>query len=150
MQTDASNLEVGGCLLQDDILIAYISAALTVTQQRYAPIEKELSAVAHCLEFFKYYTYGRPITVQTDHKPLIGLMDKPCDELSPRLQSLKLKTLSYDLTLVYKPGKLMEYADTLSRAPLDTRKICVSASMTVEPIRERLLSLLDDMRLQQL
>lgn len=44
----------------------------------------------------------------------------------------------------------MEYADTLSRAPLDSRKTCITASVTIEPIRERILSLLDNMRLQQL
>lgn len=74
---------VGGCLLQNEVPIAYTSTALTATQQRYAPIEKEFLTVAHSLEYFKYYTSGHPVIIQTDHKPLIGLMDKSCDKISP-------------------------------------------------------------------
>lgn len=122
----------------------------TVTQQKYAPIEKEFLAVAHCLQFFKYYTYESPVIIQTDHKPLIGLVDKPCDELSPRLQSLRIRTRSYNLTFMYKPGKLIEYAAMLSRAPLPEEKTCINATVTTESVKERVLTLLDDMRLKQL
>ncbi|GFR24083.1 retrovirus-related Pol polyprotein from transposon 17.6 [Trichonephila clavata] len=54
-------------------LPAYGSVSLTQTQQCYAQIEKELMAVIYGLEHFNYYTYGRIVTVQTDHKPILGL-----------------------------------------------------------------------------
>ncbi|GFQ73291.1 hypothetical protein TNCT_54961 [Trichonephila clavata] len=43
-------------------------------------------AVIYRLEHFYYYTYGRIVTVQTNHKPILGLSKKPYDIISPHLQ----------------------------------------------------------------
>jgi hypothetical protein len=68
LQCDASEKGLGAALIQDGAPIAYASHALTET--RYAQIEKELLAVIFGLEKFNVYTYGRPVHVQSDHKPL--------------------------------------------------------------------------------
>ncbi|GFQ87518.1 uncharacterized protein K02A2.6 [Trichonephila clavata] len=73
VSVDASKNGMGAVLLQESQPVAYGSVSLTQTQQRYAQIEKELMAVIYGLEHFNYYTYGRIVTVQTDHKPILGL-----------------------------------------------------------------------------
>lgn len=117
---DACSYGVGGVLLQEGHPVAYASAALTPTQQKYAQIEKELLAIVFACEHFHYYTYGRIVTVQTDHKPLIGLQQKDFEKITPRLQRLLLRLQRYDVRLTYVPGKELTVADALSRAPANT------------------------------
>ncbi|GFS92979.1 integrase catalytic domain-containing protein [Trichonephila clavipes] len=71
VSVSASRNGLGAVLLQGQP-VAYGSVSLTQTQQRYAQIEKELTAVIYGMEHFNYYTYGRIVTVQTDHKPILG------------------------------------------------------------------------------
>ena len=55
--------------------------------------------------------------MESDHKPLIGLLDKPIAACSPRIQRMRLQLQQFDFVLTYKPGKELFIADTLSRAP---------------------------------
>ncbi|GBM44476.1 Retrovirus-related Pol polyprotein from transposon 17.6 [Araneus ventricosus] len=119
LSVDASTYGLGAVLLQNSQPVAYGSVSLTNTQQRYAQIEKELLAVIFGLEHFNYYTYGRNVTVETDHKPLLGLSKKPYDSISPRLQRMLLRLNKYNVNLIYVPGKQLVIADTLSRAQLN-------------------------------
>ncbi|GFY74919.1 uncharacterized protein K02A2.6 [Trichonephila inaurata madagascariensis] len=77
-------------------------------------------AVIYGLEHFNYYTYGRIVTVQTDHKPILGLSKKPYDTISPRLQRMLLRLNKYNIQLEYVPGKNLVIADALSRAQTTT------------------------------
>ena len=70
------------------------------------------------LEKFHQYTYGRKVTVQTDHKPLEAIVKKPLHMAPKRLQRLLLRLLVYDVILTYRCGRQMQLADTLSRAYL--------------------------------
>ncbi|XP_064468578.1 uncharacterized protein LOC135380477 [Ornithodoros turicata] len=117
LSTDASSYGIGTVLMQDGRPVAYASAALNETQQSYAQIEKELLAVVFACTHFHYYIFGRSVEVHTDHKPLIGLKEKPYDKVSSRLQRLLLRLNDYNVTLTYVPGKYLTIADALSRAP---------------------------------
>ena len=62
------------------------------------------------------------ITIETDHKPLLGLLGETRAILSTsssRVQRWALTLAGYDYSLVYHPGKEMYCADTLrvSRFP---------------------------------
>ena len=70
VQCDASDKAIGAALLQHGQPVAFASRALTDTETRYAPIEREMQAVVFALEKFNQYVYGRPVTVISDHKPL--------------------------------------------------------------------------------
>ncbi len=59
--------------------------------------------------------------VHSDHKPLEAIQKKDLNKVSPRLQLMLLKLLYYRLTTVYKPGREMYIADTLSRAYIDDK-----------------------------
>ena len=55
---------------------------------------------------------------ETDHNPLVPIFKKNLNDCPQRLQRMMLKLQKYDLTIVYKPGKELLVADTLSRAYL--------------------------------
>jgi hypothetical protein len=67
---DVSRAGLGAVLLQEGKPIVYTSRSLTDAETRYANIERELLAMVFGLERFNQYTYGRDITVESDHKPL--------------------------------------------------------------------------------
>ena len=116
LQCDASDKGLGAVLMQDDHPIAYASRALTDPETRYAQIEKELLAVVYGLETFHTYTYGRQVTVESDHKPLEVIVKKPLHLAPKRLQRMLLRVQAYSINLVYRKGSTMYLADALSRA----------------------------------
>ena len=63
--------------MQNGQPIAFASCALTEPETRYAQIEKEMLAVVFALQIFDQYVYGRPVTIQSDHKLLAAISNKP-------------------------------------------------------------------------
>ena len=118
LENDASDYGIGSVLKQEGRPIAFASRTLTDTERNYAQIEKEMLAVTYGLEKFHHYTFGRKVTVVTDHKPLVAIKHKPLYKAPRRLQSMFLKTQAYDYDLVYTPGTAIPVADALSRSPL--------------------------------
>ena len=116
IQCDASEKGIGAALLQEGQSLAYISRALTDTETRYAQIEKELLAIVYACERFHQYTFGRQITILTDHRPFEAIMKKELGKCPKRLQNMLTRLQAYDATVLYDPGKKMFLADTLSRA----------------------------------
>lgn len=118
ISVDASQTGLGAVLFQDGHPVAYASKTLTGTEQRYANIEKELYAVVFGCERFHMYSYGKPFVVESDHKPLEAIFQKPLYSCPPRLQRMMLRLQRYSVSLRYIPGKYMTVSDALSRAPL--------------------------------
>lgn len=115
LSVDASGSTLAAVLLQEGRPIEYAAKSLTETQHRYSIIEKELLAVLFGCRRFHYYLYGRKFEVESDHKPLVGLVNKPIQSVSKRFQNMLLELQSYDFELKYTPGHLLFLADTLTR-----------------------------------
>ena len=96
------------------------SRHLTKAEQGYAPVEGEALAVTWCLYKARLFLLGCPnLVLVTDHRPLVGLLSgkAPTDISNPRLFRLKERTLPYQFTIRYLPGKRNCAADFLSRYP---------------------------------
>lgn len=120
ISADASSYGLGACLIQTskgkNEVVAYASRLLSDTEQRYAQIEREALALAWAADKFSEYVTGIPILFQTDHRPLIQVLQtKPIDELTPRLQRFRIRLMRYDYKIYYSPGKDLVVADALSR-----------------------------------
>ena len=94
--------------------IAYGSKTLTSAETRYTNREHKLLGVVGGLEKFNYFTFGRPVTVLTDHKPLIAISKKSLVSAPPRLQHVLLRLANYNVELQWIPGKEMIFSDHLS------------------------------------
>ena len=116
LQVDASQKGLGAALIQDQGPVAYASKAMNETQQRYAQIEKELLAIVFGCKRFHQYIYGKHVIIETDHKPLESIYNKPLSQAPSRLQRMLLQLQEYDIELRYKKGSEMYLADALSRA----------------------------------
>ncbi|KAI2646810.1 Transposon Tf2-9 polyprotein [Labeo rohita] len=115
VSTDACKNGLGAVLLQDDDEIwkpvAYASRSMTDSECRYAQIEKECLGLVFGLEKFHNYVYGLPtFTAETDNRPLIAIIMKNLNEMTPRIQRLMMKLQRYNFNLVYTPGKYLVLA----------------------------------------
>jgi hypothetical protein len=66
--TEASSMQLGAVITQDNRPIAIFSRKLSKTQQKYSVTEIELLAIVETLKEFKGMLWGQEIKVYTDHK----------------------------------------------------------------------------------
>ena len=118
IQCDASQSGLGAALLQNGKPIECASRSLTDTETLYAQIEKEMLAIVFSLERFNQYTFGRHVHIESDHKPLEMILQKPLARAPQHLQLMMMRLQKYDFTVHYERGENMHLADMLSRAYL--------------------------------
>jgi len=89
LQCDASQSGLGAALLQGGQPVAYTSRVLTLTETRYAQIDKELFDIVFACDYFEAYIYGREsVHTETDHQPLVSIVEKPLNKAPSRLQRM--------------------------------------------------------------
>lgn len=121
IHTDASPVGLGAILIQrgnnnEEHIIAYASRSLTDVEQRYSQTEREALAVVWSCEHFHIYIHGKPVTIHTDHKPLVSLYNNPKCKPPARIERWALRLQPYETTIIYRPGH-DNPADYLSRHP---------------------------------
>ena len=136
IQCNACKKGLGAVLLQESKPVMYMSRALTETEQRYSNIERELLAIVFTPERLNHYTFGRTITVQSDHQPLQSIWKKSVVSASPRLQRLLLRLAHYELNIEFLRGKENVIVDALSRVcPLQsTNSKTIDSNIDVIPV----------------
>ena len=115
LATDASKHGFGSVLMHDNRPVAYASRSTNTADKNYATIEKEMCAILFACHKFHNYIFGKQTSVITDHKPLVGVFQKPLHKLNPRLQRMRMHLLQYDLRVEWQPGCTMYVPDALSR-----------------------------------
>ena len=83
-------------------IVTYASRSLTETEQRYSQTEREALGIVWACEHLHLYIYGKPITVYTDHKPLVSIFGNPSSKPPPRIERCALRLQPYQLTVRYR------------------------------------------------
>ena len=122
--------------------MAYASHALTDNESRYAQVEKELLAATFTCKKFHDFIYGREAIIETDHKPITGILNKPLHTAPAHLQCMLLQLQRYNLKFIYKRGTELHVADALSRACIteepgaeDDDQLDVLSFSSISPLR---------------
>jgi hypothetical protein len=71
--TDASNYQLGACIMQDDRPVASYRRKLNSAQCNYATIEKELLCVVATLKEFKSMSLGVELHIYIDHNNILNV-----------------------------------------------------------------------------
>ena len=70
-------------------------------------------------ERFQDYLIGTQFRVETDHKPLVPLLSsKALNAVPVSVQQFRLRLMRFRYSISHAPGRELNTADTLSRAPV--------------------------------
>jgi hypothetical protein len=96
--TDASDYQMGSCIMQKGQPVAYFSKKLNSAQLNYLTIDKELLSIVMMLKEFRSMLLCATITIHTDHRNIlsIGDLSQQClhwisyvDEYGPTLKYIE-------------------------------------------------------------
>nr|XP_039266339.1 uncharacterized protein K02A2.6-like [Styela clava] len=128
VSADASPYGIGAVLSvitqEGERPVAFASRSLSKPERNYSQLDREGLALVFAVTKFHSFLYGRPFVLETDHKPLLGLLgkNKPLpDAAPPRMIRWKVLLDGYQYELVYVPGKNQANSDALSRLPLPVK-----------------------------
>ena len=122
LSVDTSSFGLGAVLRQQQDNgtlrpIAYISRAMTATEQRYGQIEKDALALTWACERLADYLVGLQFHNGTDHKLLVPLLGtNHLEDLPIRVHCFRMRLMRFLFKISYVPGKHLITADALSRA----------------------------------
>ncbi|KAG5325079.1 TF28 protein, partial [Pseudoatta argentina] len=125
---DASDFAIGAVLEQrlDDSWkpFAFFSRKLSSAQQNYSVYDRELTAIAEAVKYFRYFLEGRNFKIVTDHKPLIYAFMQRSKKASPRQQ----RQLSF----------ILQFTIPNSMGPMHTILYCEMTGEVIAPIYRHL------------
>ena len=129
IKCDASRAGLGAALEQRSPsgwhTVAFASRLLNSNEERYSINELELLGVVWSVEYFKYYLFGKSLTIITDHRALLSIMKEHRSNKSynSRLTRWIDRLLPFDFNIEHIPGAKMGLVDYISRQPNQKAKV---------------------------
>jgi len=118
IEADASSLGLGATLLQAGKVVEYASRSLSDREARLCTRDRELEAVVFACKRWRHFLHTKPVTIVTDHKPLLHLQLRP--GVSTRVANNATFLAQFRLSWEHRPGAKLALPDALSRCPLAT------------------------------
>ena len=98
--------------------IDYASRSLSMTERKYAQIEKEELTIVYGVKKLYQYLYGQQFTIVSDHRPLQHLFNESRavpTMASARIQRWALTLSAYNYNIQNRPFKQFPNVDLLSK-----------------------------------
>jgi hypothetical protein len=111
--TNASKEGLGGVLMQERRVIAYISQKLKPHEENYPTCDLELAAIVFALKKWRHYLYGAIFEIFTDHKSLKYIFTQK--DLNMRQQRWMEFLEEFRCPINYNIGKANVVADALGQ-----------------------------------
>ena len=105
---------------------SFASRTLSASEQKYAQIDKEATALIWGIKHFHQYLYGKWFTLITDHQPLTAIFNPEkgvSTTAAARLQRYGIFLSGYSFNIVYRNTTLHVNADALSRLPTNSQDL---------------------------
>jgi hypothetical protein len=99
--------------------LAFASRTMTASERNYSITEKECLALVWSVKRFRFFIWGRPIRIVTDHNALCWLQS--WKDLAGRPSRWAMQLMEYKYIIANKDGRLHADANALSRYPLAER-----------------------------
>ena len=112
LYTDASALQLGAVITQENKPLAFYSRKLNSAQRNYTTTERELLSIVETLKEFRTVLLGQRIIVYTDHK---NLVNDASGMSSERVMRWRLMIEEFGPDIRYIKGEDNTVADALSR-----------------------------------
>ena len=113
IHTDASKVQLGAMISQNNKPIAFYTRKLSPAQTRYTTTERELLSIVQCFKELRNILFGQQIIVHTDHENFTYNNFN-----SDRVMRWRLYIEEFTPDLRYIKGERNAVADALSRLPL--------------------------------
>ena len=138
---DASLIGLGAVSFQPNthnkmLVVSYNSRILTTQEQKHSTYDRKLCAITFALSQYEFTIIGSkfPITIFTDHNPILILFTRK-GNLTPRqYKAQMLLTKFFTLQIIHTAGTNLTVADMLSRdfSTINT-KACQLQHKTLPP-----------------
>jgi hypothetical protein len=113
--TDASKEFLGGVLMQDGRVIAYISRKLRRHEENSVTHDLELLAIVYALKVWRHYLIGQKFELKMDHWGLQHIFTQ--SDLNVRKRHWSEFLSEYDFEITYIEGIVKRVGDALSQRP---------------------------------
>jgi hypothetical protein len=113
--TNTSKEVLGGVLMQDGRVIAYISRKLRRHEENYATHDLELFEIVYALRVWRHYHIGQNFELKTDHCGLQHIFTQ--SDLNARQRHWSELLSEYEFEITYIKGIVNRVADVLSQRP---------------------------------
>ncbi len=136
--TDASDLQLGAVVMQNNEVVCFFSRKLSGAQLSYPTIDKEMLCIVEVLKEFRPMLWGAKIHVYTDH---INLTRQTIN--SNRIMTWRMLCEEFQPIFHYIKGPDNVAADALSRLPFEEKK---SSSPSSPPLPSTPSTSVDDIK----
>jgi hypothetical protein len=127
VQTDASDLGLGGVLLNDGVPAYFISKTFAGAELNWSTVDKEAHAIFYVVTKLEHFLLGHHFSIETDNRNITFMTTSK----TPRVIRMWTALQEFSFTVSHIPGENNLIADLLSRHPSDVNAIAPLDSTSV-------------------